>query len=219
MAGVEDVRSRPPESGRGRPIVWRARGYCDTRRRMAGRFAHNRPLVVLGRLLNRLATRWATPGAGRVAVCSPLVGVVAGLGAVAFLLAARPMIRHVLGGLLALPHAPDRRRGRRTRSRIPWPVVAGARWCRRSAAWSRACSSSPGPRGRGARHRRHDPGLPPGRRADPRPGPADQGGRLDHHDRHAAARPARKGRSRRSAPGSARSWPRAPRSRPASGGC
>ncbi|MGE3821938.1 MAG: chloride channel protein [Isosphaeraceae bacterium] len=40
----------------------------------------------LGRVLNQLATRWATPGGGRVMVCSPLIGVIAGLGAVAFLL-------------------------------------------------------------------------------------------------------------------------------------
>ena len=50
--------------------------------------ARGRLASALGRFLNRLATRWATPGAGRVAVCSPLVGLIAGLGAVAFLLAA-----------------------------------------------------------------------------------------------------------------------------------
>jgi CIC family chloride channel protein len=52
------------------------------------------------RLLSRLLTRWATPGAGRVALCSPLVGFVAGLGATAFVLLLDLMIRHVLGGLL-----------------------------------------------------------------------------------------------------------------------
>jgi CIC family chloride channel protein len=50
--------------------------------------------------LRRLATRWATPGAGRVAVCSPLVGLIAGLGAVAFLALLGLMYRYVLGGLL-----------------------------------------------------------------------------------------------------------------------
>ena len=59
----------------------------------------------LGRILNRIATRWATPGAGRVAVCSPIVGVIAGLGAVAFLLPLSWMIRHILGDLMGL-HLP-----------------------------------------------------------------------------------------------------------------
>ena len=59
----------------------------------------------LGRALNHLVTRWATPGAGRVAVCSPLVGLVAGLGAVAFLLPLNWMIDHVLGTGMGL-HMP-----------------------------------------------------------------------------------------------------------------
>ncbi len=50
--------------------------------------------------LTRLTTRWATAGAGRVAICSPLVGLIAGLGAVAFLKLLELMYRHVLGGLL-----------------------------------------------------------------------------------------------------------------------
>src|SRR5436305_3889992 len=64
--------------------------------------ARDRFAAAVGRLLIRLATRWATPGAGRVAVCSPLVGFVAGLGAVAFLLALDAMNRHVLGDLMGL---------------------------------------------------------------------------------------------------------------------
>ncbi len=64
--------------------------------------ARSRPASALGRLLRHLATRWATPGAGRVAVCSPLVGVVAGLGAVAFLLALDWTSHHVLGDLMGL---------------------------------------------------------------------------------------------------------------------
>ncbi len=60
----------------------------------------------LGLFLNRLATRWATPGSGRVAVCSPLVGIVAGLGAVLFLIALEATSRHVLGGLLHLQPPP-----------------------------------------------------------------------------------------------------------------
>ena len=56
----------------------------------------------LRRSFNRLAARWATPGAGRVALCSPLVGVVAGLGATAFLLLLGLMYKYVLGGLMHL---------------------------------------------------------------------------------------------------------------------
>ena len=59
-----------------------------------------RPWARLGRLLNRLATRWATPGLGRVVVCSPLVGFVAGLGAVGFLLALDGTIGFALGRLM-----------------------------------------------------------------------------------------------------------------------
>src|SRR3954464_1348307 len=62
-------------------------------------------LAPLGGLLSRVAARWAKPGAGRVALCSPLVGVVAGLGATGFLLLLDLMIRYVLVGLLHF-HAP-----------------------------------------------------------------------------------------------------------------
>ena len=68
----------------------------------------------------RLAALWATPGVGRVALCSPVVGVIAGLGAVAFLLCLQAMYRQVLGGLLHF-HMPPTREGSRTRSRIPGP--------------------------------------------------------------------------------------------------
>lgn len=66
----------------------------------------SRPASALGRALRRVANRWSTPGAGRVAVCSPLVGLVAGLGAVAFLLALDATIRHVLGDLMGLRPPP-----------------------------------------------------------------------------------------------------------------
>ena len=49
---------------------------------------------------NRLAALWWTPRVGRVAICSPLVGVIAGLGAVGFLLSLQFMYSEVLGGLL-----------------------------------------------------------------------------------------------------------------------
>jgi CIC family chloride channel protein len=54
----------------------------------------------LRQTIRRLLTQWAAPGAGRVAVCSPLVGLIAGLGAVAFLRLLALMYRYVLGGLL-----------------------------------------------------------------------------------------------------------------------
>lgn len=60
----------------------------------------------VGTALNRLATRWATPGAGRVMVCSPIVGIVSGLGAVGFLLLLEWMFRHVLGDLMHLQMPP-----------------------------------------------------------------------------------------------------------------
>jgi CIC family chloride channel protein len=53
-----------------------------------------------------LASRWSTPGAGRVAVCSPLVGLVSGLGAVAFLLLLDLVVDEVLGGWLGLRPPP-----------------------------------------------------------------------------------------------------------------
>lgn len=54
----------------------------------------------MGRLLSRLATRLANPGAGRVAIISPLVGLVAGLGAVVFLVSLDWTAHRALGGLL-----------------------------------------------------------------------------------------------------------------------
>ena len=51
-------------------------------------------------MFNRLAALWSTPRVGRVAICSPLVGVIAGLGAVGFLLSLQFMYSVVLGGLL-----------------------------------------------------------------------------------------------------------------------
>jgi CIC family chloride channel protein len=77
-------------------------------------------LALLGYGLNRIATRWATPGAGRVALCSPLVGVVAGLGAAAFLLLLDLMIRYILGGILNL-HMPPTGEGTPHAVTYPWP--------------------------------------------------------------------------------------------------
>jgi CIC family chloride channel protein len=52
------------------------------------------------RQINRLAALWSSPRIGRVAVCSPVVGLIAGLGAVVFLVSLQFTYREVLGGLL-----------------------------------------------------------------------------------------------------------------------
>jgi CIC family chloride channel protein len=75
----------------------------------------------IGRLLRVLATRWSTPGAGRVVVCSPLVGFVAGLGAVTFRLALDALIRDLLGGVMHLQIPP-------TGEGSPHPVHYPDRW-------------------------------------------------------------------------------------------
>src|SRR4051812_8553957 len=87
---------------------------------MAETKARNRALATLGLLLNRVATRWASPGVGRVAVCSPLVGLIAGLGAVAFLKSLELTTRLMLGGLLHFQLPPT---GEGTAHPItyPWP--------------------------------------------------------------------------------------------------
>src|SRR4051794_31607306 len=85
---------------------------------MAEPISRNRVVASIGRLLNRLATRWSAPGTGRVAVCSPLVGLIAGLGAVAFLISLDATMRHVLGGLLHFQLPPT---GEGTRHPITYP--------------------------------------------------------------------------------------------------
>ncbi len=77
-----------------------------------------RPGARVGRFLNRLATRWATPGLGRVVVCSPVVGFVAGLGAVGFLLALDATIHVCLGRLMHFQLPPT---GEGTAHAITWP--------------------------------------------------------------------------------------------------
>jgi chloride channel protein, CIC family len=80
-----------------------------------------RPLGArIGLALGRLVTPWVTPGSGRVALCSPLVGVIAGLGAVVFLLALDATINRVLGGLIHLRMPPTGERTARVVS-YPWP--------------------------------------------------------------------------------------------------
>jgi CIC family chloride channel protein len=67
-----------------------------------GRLSPNsaRRLSWLRDRLSQLAAIWATPRVGRVALCSPLVGLISGLGAVVFLLSLQLMYDHILGGLL-----------------------------------------------------------------------------------------------------------------------
>lgn len=63
-------------------------------------FNRHNAVAWLRDLFDRLAALWSTPRVGRVAICSPLVGVIAGLGAVGFLLSLQFMYSVVLGGLL-----------------------------------------------------------------------------------------------------------------------
>ena len=74
----------------------------------------------LASVLRRLATFWATPGVGRAGICSPIVGVVAGLGAVGFLLSLQFMYAHVLRDLmhLGIPPTPE---GEAGAASYPWP--------------------------------------------------------------------------------------------------
>ncbi len=51
----------------------------------------------VSRVLNGLATRWATPGAGRVVVCSPIVGFVAGALSVVLLVSLDGISDYVFG--------------------------------------------------------------------------------------------------------------------------
>ena len=68
----------------------------------------------------RLLGLWCAPGLSRVAICSPLVGVVAGLGAVVFLVSLQWMYSHVLGDLMHLQMPPTLEGERRAVS-YPWP--------------------------------------------------------------------------------------------------
>ncbi len=74
-----------------------------------------------------LSTFWGTPGAGRIALCSPLVGFVAGLGAVAFLKLLELMIHHVLGGVLGL-HMPPTGESLKSASTILYGIAESTPW-------------------------------------------------------------------------------------------
>ena len=87
---------------------------------MADQAARPRSRAV-GRLFGQLLSRWATPGAGRVAICSPIVGVIAGLGAVAFLRLLELMFRHVLEGFMHLQIPP-------TGEGVPHPISYPGPW-------------------------------------------------------------------------------------------
>jgi CIC family chloride channel protein len=77
-------------------------------------------VIAFATAFRRLADRWSAPGAGRVAVCAPLVGVVAGLGAAGFLVSLQWMIDHVLGGVLHYRMPPTGEGIAQTIS-YPWP--------------------------------------------------------------------------------------------------
>jgi CIC family chloride channel protein len=73
------------------------------------------------RVFRSILTHWSTPGAGRVALLSPIVGVIAGLGAVAFLKLLELMFRYVLGDILNL-HLPPAGEG------SPHPITYPSNW-------------------------------------------------------------------------------------------
>ena len=75
----------------------------------------------LRNLFDRLAGLWSTPRIGRVAICSPIVGVIAGLAAVAFLVSLQFMYDSVLGGLLHF-HLPPAGEGK------PQPISYPGPW-------------------------------------------------------------------------------------------
>ena len=140
-------------------------------------------LTWLRDVFNRLAALWSTPRVGRVAICSPLVGVIAGLGAVGFLLSLQFMYSVVLGGLLHF-QMPPTGEDAAPRDHIPgpwWlvvlvPAVGGLISGILVFTWA------PEAEGHGtdamirAFHR--------GWGDDPDAGADHQGGRVDHHDRH-----------------------------------
>ena len=67
-----------------------------------------------------LVALWETPGVGRATICSPVVGIIAGLGAVAFLVCLQGMYGVVLGGLLHF-HMPPTLEGEPHAVTYPWP--------------------------------------------------------------------------------------------------
>jgi CIC family chloride channel protein len=81
-------------------------------------------LAKVRELFNRLAARWSTPRVGRVALFSPVVGLIAGMGAVGFLLALRLMYSVVLGGILHFHMPPTAEESAHTVSYpYPWWLV------------------------------------------------------------------------------------------------
>src|SRR5262249_33541232 len=63
-------------------------------------WSSSQSLTWLREFFNRSTALWSAPRIGRVALCSPVVGLIAGLGAVGFLLALQFTYREVMGGLL-----------------------------------------------------------------------------------------------------------------------
>lgn len=74
-----------------------------------------------GRFLERLSARWNSLNGGRAAACSPLVGVIAGLGAVCFLKVLEAVMETALGGWLHF-HMPPTGEG------TPHPISYPSPW-------------------------------------------------------------------------------------------
>ena len=68
--------------------------------------AEQAPLGWFRKLLVALMTKYAPPGVGRATFCSPIVGVGAGLGAVAFLVSLQLLSRLVIAGAMGMSVPP-----------------------------------------------------------------------------------------------------------------
>jgi CIC family chloride channel protein len=82
--------------------------------------APDRFQALLRRLFQWLVGLWETPGVGRATLCSPVVGIIAGLGAAAFLVCLHGMYIVVLGGLLHFQMPSTLEDGPRAVT-YPWP--------------------------------------------------------------------------------------------------
>ena len=162
-----------------------------------------------------LVALWETPGVGRATICSPVVGIIAGLGATGFLICLQAMYSVVLGGVLHF-HMPPTLEGKPHPITEPWPwymvllvpTVGGLISGILVFTWAY--------RGGGPRHRRHGPRLHEGGGMIRSRVPSSK--RSPRSSRSArAGRPDRKDRLPRSARDSARIWHECSSCRQASG--
>ena len=111
--------------------------------------------------VNRLAVLWSSPRIGRVALCSPVVGVVARPGRRCVPAGARFHVHPRAGRLAPLPDASDRGRAS-PGDHLPLSLVAGGAGPDGRGPDLGVPGLHLGPRGGRARHRRDDPLVPSG---------------------------------------------------------